>query len=139
MSRTSEQTTGVSNLSSDITVYCIHDQLVDIYSDCYVVIDTTTLKGLDKVWVPEDKWFNGESSIAHLGTAKKTLQFAQVQGKTFNELFILSDMLKAIEHELYAQCFESIEELHKGMTTHNLATSGATIDYTSEMFAGPMH
>jgi hypothetical protein len=102
-------------------------------------MDTTTLKGLDKVWVPENKWFNGESSIAQLGAAKKTLRFAQVQGKTFNELFIPSDMLKAFEHELYAQCFESIEELHRGMTTHNLATSGATVDYTSATFAGPRH
>ena len=100
-------------------------------------MQTALLKDLKKVWVPETKWFNAESSFAELGSAQTTLRFALVQGKTFNELFVPSAMLQKDEHEIFAECYKSITELHAGMTKGNMVTSGATVDYTSTTFAGP--
>jgi hypothetical protein len=104
---------------------------------------TATLQSLKKVWIPKTHWFNPESSIAQYVTSKglhasETLRFAQVQGKTFNELFIPSAMVAADEHDIFAQCYASLNDLHAGMTKGNMVTPGSTVDYTTAMFAGPV-
>jgi hypothetical protein len=101
-----------------------------------------TLHSLHKVWIPSTRWFSDESQIAAYITGqglpvKETLRFAQVQGKTFNELFIPSEVLKADEHDTFAQCYPSISELQAGMTKENYATPGSVVDYTTATFAGP--
>jgi len=105
-------------------------------------MQTETLDLLKKIWIPVSHEFNAESSIAQYiagkgMTAKDTLRFAQVRGKTFNELFIPSAMLEADEHDMYAQCYASLTALHAGMVKDNMVTASATVDYTTATFAGP--
>jgi hypothetical protein len=101
-----------------------------------------TLHSLHKIWIPSSRYFSDESQIAAFVTGQglpvsETLRFGQVQGRTFDELFIPSELLKADKHDMFAQCYPSINELENGMKKENYATPGATVDYTTVTFAGP--
>lgn len=111
--------------------------------DCYVAIQTTILQSLKKVWIPEMYWFNVEESIQQYIKGKglpvkETLRFAKVYGSSpaFNEVFVSTEVLKADEHQMWAQCYNSLDALHTGMITDDLVEPG-TVDYTTTTFAGP--
>lgn len=101
---------------------------------------TTTLTGLGKIWIPSNYFFTSEASIENYIKSKgldatKTLRFAQVEGKTFNELFIPSTMVVSLDSDIYAECFESIAALTAGLKAMQETLS--TVDYTTTTFAGP--
>jgi hypothetical protein len=106
-------------------------------------MQTATLQSLNKVWIPESYNFNPESVIAQYISsrnlpASKTLRFAQVEGKAFNELLIPRDIVKeADEYDIFAECYANLNDLREGMKEGNMVTPGATVDYNTATFAGP--
>ncbi|KAJ4414017.1 hypothetical protein N0V82_008187 [Gnomoniopsis sp. IMI 355080] len=65
----------------------------------------------------------------------KTLRFAQVEGKTFNELFIPSTMVASEESNINAECSESIAALTDELKA--MCETVRVVDYTTATFAGP--
>lgn len=101
---------------------------------------TTTLKSLGKIWIPEEHFFTSEATVeAYIKTkgldAAKTLRFAQVKGKTFNELFVPSTLVKSGESDIYAECYDSKAALTAGMK--EMGVTMTTLDYTTATYAGP--
>lgn len=104
------------------------------------MIHTTTLAGLKKIWIPSNYFFTSEATIENYTKSKgldpaKTLRFAQVEGKTFNELFIPSTMVASVDSNINAECFESIAALTDELTA--MGETISTVDSTMETFAGP--
>lgn len=100
---------------------------------------TTTLQSLKKIWIPQDKFFTSEATVTNYIKTKgldptKTLRFAQVQGKSFNELFVPSTIVASGESDIHAECFDSLAALEAGMKEMGVAMS--TVDYTTATYAG---
>lgn len=107
---------------------------------CYVMIHTNTLADLKKIWIPSKYFFTSEANIANYIKSKgldpaKTLRFAQVEAKPFNELFIPSTMVASEDSNINAECFESIAALTAGLKALDEMVS--VVDYTTATFAGP--
>lgn len=101
---------------------------------------TTTLQSLKKIWIPQDKFFTSEATVTNYIKTKgldpaKTLRFAQVQGKSFNELFVPSTIVASGESDIFAECYDSIAALTAGMK--DMGVTLTTIDYTTATYAGP--
>lgn len=128
-----------------ICLHCYYacEYPADIHLDCYTAIQTSILQSLKKAWIPEAYWFNGEESIQQYLSSKslpvkETLRFAKVYGSTpaFNEVFVSTEVLKADEHQMWAQCYNSLNALQAGMVADDLVAP-TTVDYTTSAFAGP--
>lgn len=104
------------------------------------MIHTDTLQSLKKIWIPQDKFFTSETTVTNYIKTKgldpaKTLRFAQVQGKSFTELFVPSTIVASGESNIFAECFDSIAALTAGIQAMKMALT--TIDYTTATYAGP--
>lgn len=105
---------------------------------------STQLKSIKKIWIPQDQFFNSESTIVSYIKSKgldpkETLRFGEVQhkGKDFDELFIPSAVIQASD-DIYAECYESMAELTAAMKEMGESPL-PTVDYTTGTFAGPKH
>ena len=104
---------------------------------------TTTLESMKKAWIPESYWNDDEPAIqSYINSgeineaskkwdASKTLRFAKVQGKTFDELFVPNGVVMDDFNDIIAQCFKTKAELLAALKKEGIPTS---VDYNSAAF-----